>query len=257
MRSIFDALPAPFAHYMMNDNLATDVILDSIGDHHGAVKDATGTATSAFHSVVGKKNRAQDFDGTDDYIEIDDHAAFTPALTPFSISAWVYMHDATNFIIASKGVAGVDPEWAFWLSSADIIYMRIMDLSVPAYIGRYFNAALTAYQNQWVHLAATYDGGILNAGIKIYLDGVQIDDTNFGSGTFVAAENLTHAIWIGTEGANCANGVFDNVRFFNKELTGIQVMKLADFKKGKESIYAPRPNRIYGTNLNRSSIFGV
>ncbi len=216
------------AHYKMNDNLATDVILDETGNHNGAVKDATGTATSAFHSVAGKINRAQDFDGTDDYIEIADHVDFTPALTPFSISMWVNMHTATYFVWASKWQDGSNQEWNIFTGTQKKIHFRMYDQSANAYIGRACNTSLASYENQWTHFVLTYDGGILSSGFNIYLNKNRVDDTPSESnpGSFVAVENLDHAVWIGRYDTKYANGLIDNVMFFNKELTANEASQL-------------------------------
>lgn len=230
--------PALIAHYKMNDNLATDVIIDETGSHNGVIKDATGTATSTFHSVGGKINLAQDQDGTDDYIEITDHADFTPALTPFSVSVWVYMHDATSFRIASKGVYNTDGEWLFHVDGSDYLYAEFYDESVAScYIGRkYTGATLTAYQNTWIHLVVTYDGGTTSASIKLYLNATRVDDGDAenNAGSFVAVENLTHAVWIGRYSANYADGVIDNVMFFSKELTPDEIKRIYNNGHGTE-----------------------
>jgi len=206
---------------------------DSSGnDHDGLLQEDT----SAAH-VTGKINGAFDFDGSADYIEIADHADFTPALTPFSISAWVYMHDASNFWIASKGVYNTDGEWVFWTSSADKIYIDAMDESVDnCRIGRVYNTALTAYQNQWIHLVGTYDGGILSSGFKIYLNGVRVDDTNYenNAGSFVTIENLTHAVWIGRYDTDYTDGLIDNVMIFSTELSQDDVNILYNGGSGTE-----------------------
>lgn len=232
------------AHYKMNDNLATDVIIDETGSHNGAVKDATGTATSAFHSVAGKIVRAQDLDGTDDYIEITDHADFSPGNavagsgTPFSISTWVYMHNATTFTIASKGVYNTDGEWRLG-TAASKISLRFFDESVAScYIGRRYNTVLTAYENTWLHIVGTYDGGTVNSCIKLYLNAIQVDDTDnaVNAASFVAVENLTHAIWIGNYAGTLTNGLVDNIMFFNKELTLGDVKALYNNGAGTENI---------------------
>ena len=229
--------PTLIAHYKMNDNLATDVIIDETGNHNGAVKDAGGTATSAFHSVAGKINLAQEFDGGDDYIEIPDHTDYTPALTPFSISAWVYMHDASNFKIASKGFYNTDGEWKIELDGADKVQIIFMDESVNSCrIGSKYNTALTSYQNQWIHLAATYNGGTSYTGVKLYLNAVRVDDTDAGTnpGSFVAVENLNHAIWIGRYDTIEANGTIDNVMFFSQVLDKADITFLYNRGNGRE-----------------------
>jgi len=230
----------------MNDNLATDVIIDETGNHNGAVKDVTGTATSTFHSVAGKINKAQDFDGTDDYIEVADHADFTPALIPFSISAWVYMHDASDFVVTSKGVLGVDGEWVFYIAGDDILRWRQFDESLGIRRGRKYNSVLTGYENQWIHLVATADGGALSSGLRIYLNAIRIDDTDDLTGIFVSVENLTHAIWIGRYDTSYANGLIDNVVFFSKEVTPDEVKRIYNNGHGTEilaevdSVISPR-----------------
>lgn len=233
------APPTLIAHYKMNDKLATDVILDETGSHNGAVKDATGTATSAFHSVDGKINRAQDQDGTDDYIEIPDHDDFTPVLTPFSISAWVYMHDATNFIVASKGVFNTDAEWVFLISSDDKVYYLHYDESVAnCYIGRGYNTTLTSYENTWNYLVATFDGGATTLSFKIYLNAARVDDVDntLNAGSFVAVENLAHAVWVGRRNIDYANGLIDNVMFFSTELSQDDVTALYNDGHGTENL---------------------
>jgi len=95
---------------------------------------------------------------------------------------------------------------------------------------------LTAYQNQWIHIVITSDGGALSSGIKLYLESVQVDDTDDESATFVSIENLTHDVWIGNYNGTYANGTIDNVMFFNKELTPLEVQRLYNSGAGVENI---------------------
>ena len=217
------------AHYKMNDIAATDVILDAAGSHNGAVKDVGGTATSAFHSVQGRNSLAQDLDGGDDYIEIADHADFTPALTPFSISAWVYMHAATNFPIVSKGVLDTDGEWYFFVGATGKVALRVFDESVNnCYLGRQYSVALTPYQNQWIHLVSTYNGGTDSAAVRLYLNGRRVDDgySRANAVSFNSVQASGHAVWISRYNAVYGNGFVDNVMFFSMVLTATEVKKL-------------------------------
>lgn len=204
----------------------------SVNDHDGLLQEDTDAA-----HVTGKTDGAFDFDGSSDYIEIDDHADFTPALTPLSISVWVNMHDATDFIIASKGIYNTDGEWRFFLSAADKIIVNQFDESVAnCYIGRKYNTAVTAYEDQWIHLVMTSDGGTLSSGNKIYLNGVQVDDTDDENGTFVAVENLTHAVWIGRYDTTYSDGLIDNVIFFSTDLSQEEIEGLYNDGAGTEII---------------------
>jgi len=164
---------------------------------------------------------------TNDYIEVPDHDSLSfcrptgnPAPNdyadmPFSILAWVYMVDATNFQIAWKGVYNVDGEWGFYTAADDTLYFTLMDLIVlnTYTFGRY-TVALTAYQNQWINIAGTYDGSGLNTGIKIYLNSVKVNNAVGGGGAYIAMRNLNHDVWIGRISATYANGNIRHVSLY-------------------------------------------
>lgn len=223
--------PTLIAHYKMNEDAADKVVADSSGNGHtGASQQNTEDI-----SVTGKINTALDFT-PNDYIEIADHDDFTSVR---GISAWVYMHDASNFIIVSKGVSGVDGEWVFYFTSADILHFLRLDESVDdCYIGRKFTTFMSSYQNTWIHLVATSDGGTLSSGAKIYLNGIRVDDANSESnaGSFVAVENLGHAVWIGRYSNTYANGLIDNLMLFGVEPTPDEVKHIYNNGHGTETL---------------------
>ena len=178
---------------------------------------------------------------TDDYISIADTDVFSfgdsTDDSPFSVSAWVNMVDATYFMIASKGVYNTDGEWRFFTGHNDFIYFQFYDESVDdCYIGRYYNTTLTPYEGEWIHLMATYDGrGGVDAedGMNIYLNGIVVDDTDLKTGTYVAMENLTHDVWIGRYSTTYAEGQISNLKIFNRELSSIEIDYLYNFEKSK------------------------
>lgn len=213
------------------DNVSCKLMLqlDSSGnDHDGLLQEDT----SAAH-VTGRVGGAFDFDGSADYIEIADHDDFTPALTAFSISAWVYMHDATDFCIASKGVEATDGEWRLYTNGSDKLFAHFYDESINKYIGRTYDAAALS-ENTWLHIVMTYDGGTTCGGIKLYLNGAKVDDADDESATFIAVENLAHVIWIGNYDGTLADGLIDNVMFFSVELSQDDVNRIYNNRSGTE-----------------------
>ncbi len=173
------------------------------------------------------------FDGTHDYIEIADNDIFSPGDgtngTAFSISAWIKMVDATEFIIATKGVYNTDAEWRFATETNDYLYMLFFDESVDnCYIGRIYQTALS--QNEWLHVVGTYDGGKVSAtNINLYLNSVEVDnqDIENAAASFVATENdLDHAVWLNRDAATYGDGYIDDIMFFNKELTAIEAKNI-------------------------------
>ena len=167
-------------------------------------------------------------DGIDDYIDFGDSDDFSfgdgATDSPFSISAWINMDDATRFRIASKFDSTSNSEYIFTVSGSDLLTVNLYDNSEIAFIGRKYNTALTSYQGQWIHVAFTYNGTSSSSGIKLYLNGSKVDDINSNSGSYTAMENTTQPFYIGRQGATyIADGKIDEVAIFNVELTGPQV----------------------------------
>lgn len=156
--------------------------------------------------------------GTDEHITIDDDIAFSPILTPLSISAWCNMDDATNFTAISKFVTGdTTREWVLATLGDDKLLFQVFDETNDKNIVRSYNTAITSFQGEWIHLAGTYSGGTTDAALKVYLNGSQVDDTDGGSGDFISCRNTAAIVDIGNLNGNFANGKIDDVMIFNVE----------------------------------------
>ncbi len=162
-----------------------------------------------------------DLPGTDEYISVADHADFSPALSPFSISAWINMDDATNFQIANKGVINADGEWAFATGAADKLLFLVYDESETAWIGRSYDTALS--ENVWLHVVATYNGGTTDADIKLYLNGVNVDNADDDNNVFITVDAAAGNVRIGELDGTLSNGMIDDVRIYTTERTAVQV----------------------------------
>ncbi len=203
--------------WLMNEGAGTQVVDLSGHNHTGILQ----TGTSWF---PGKLGTSIDFNGSTGFIEIADHDDFTPALMPFSISAWVYMNDATLFPIVTKGKYNVNGEWTLWSHSDDVLRFRVYDESVANCLIGKTAGKVDIYEDQWLNIVATYDGGTLSSGINIYLNGVLIgSDYENNPGSFVAIENLTGPVWIGRYDTNYANGLIDNMVMWRKELSPFEI----------------------------------
>lgn len=202
----------------------------SLNNHPGTLK---GTLPTYKYPGI-------DLPGTDEYIEVADHADFTfgngTTDSPLTISAWIYMDSAADFVIANK-VATINEEWRFDFSSASKIYFYVIKLAGNDYQGRYYNTALSA--SQWYHLAATYDGGggvTAHDGIKIYINAVRKDDTDSNGGTYTAMDDGTAPVWIGRYSTNYSNGKMGDVMIYNVEKTAAQMKSLYDQTRSKYSV---------------------
>ena len=161
-----------------------------------------------------------DFDGTSDYIDCGDYDEFSfgngKVDSRFSLSAWIYMNDATDFAIMSKYDTNV--EYQFFVTSADRILFRLFSGGTTLNrIGRQTDP-ITSFENQWIHVAATYDGSSTLAGIKIYLNGNRVDTTDSSLNTYTAMSNTNASFEIGRISAVYANGKIDEAAVFPVEL---------------------------------------
>ena len=161
-------------------------------------------------------NRALSLDGDGDYVEIPDTDDLSfgdgSSDSPFSISVWIYMDDASGFDIISKA-----DEYRFLVTAAaDKLALILEDDSASnATIGRSSDTVLTSYEGEWIHIVATYDGSGSASGIKLYLNGARIDDTSGESGSYVAMENTSSDVEIGFYSSAYADGKIDEVRIWN------------------------------------------
>ena len=165
------------------------------------------------------------FDGVDEYMNVadNDNLSFGNGTTdsPFSISAWVKMNDATRFRIVGKYDSNL--EYLFSTGGTDKIVFNCYDNSTGGRIGRQYSTALTSFEGQWIHLVATYNGSSSSSGLKIYLNGSRVDDTDSNSGTYTAMENTTAPLEIGKNLTTYANGLIDETAIFNSELSASDV----------------------------------
>jgi len=172
-----------------------------------------------------------DFDGVDDYVDCGDSDIFSfgngSTDSPFSISAWINMDDASAFRIANK-YTNTDREYIFSTDTSDRLSFVLYDLSNGSRIQRKYNTALTSYQGQWINVVATYDGNSLSSGILLYLNGTRVDDIDGNLGSYIAMENTTQPFEIGRNKlTSFANGKIDEVAIFDKVLTPTEITSIS------------------------------
>ena len=181
------------------------------------------------------------FDGSNDYLEIADNDALSfgdgSSDSPFSISAWINPVDSTQFQILGKLT-----EWQLYLGSDDKLILFLQGATGSDY--EYASDSGSAIpQNVWTHVACTYSGvggTSANAGIKLYVNGVESSLTLGGAGTYDAMENTTNPVRIGNYSSQYADGKIDEVAVWSVALSASDVAKIAskpvDFSKA--STYA-------------------
>lgn len=168
-----------------------------------------------------------ELNGSNEYLEAadSDDLSFGDGSTdsPFSGYCWLDMDSANNLIIMGK--YDTNREWSFRMIGNNFTFF-CYDNSAGAYIGRQDNTGITGYQNEWILLSFSYDGSSTSAGIKIYINGRQVDNTNYSSGSYTAMENTDAPFRIGRVLTLYGNGTYDEPGIVNKELSAQEMVEL-------------------------------
>ena len=165
--------------------------------------------------TTGKLGNALTFDGVNDYVTIPTISV----ATNITVSAWVKSPTlgtfGSNMFIVSK--SPVNTNWNLFLEAGSLIWRSTNQITTSR-----------PSSNVWHHIAATQ----ANTAAKIYVDGVQIQ-----SGTMNAIANGGGAILIGQYGAGYFfNGLIDEVRIYNRVLSGAEIQDLFNAGNAQSSI---------------------
>ncbi len=177
-----------------------------------------GTLTNGPTWVGGKYGNAVQFDGTNDYIAVND----SPSLdftTGFTAEMWIYNTLPFSAGTANKWIFGKgqgDSYSAYWDKSTGYVYFRLF---ISGALRTLASSKKKMGVNVWQHWAFTYDGttGVM----KIYVDG-ELDTT----ATYVGAIGTNdNALRIGSDvtGGTYFQGKIDAVRFYNRELSAEEI----------------------------------
>ena len=178
------------------------------------------------------------FDGTADKVTISDHNDFTfgdgdTTDSAFSLSAWIYMNEATDYGIITKGTT----EWSLHTGTNDKLYFLIHDNS-----GSHFEGVASAnvlLANKWYHVVATYNGvGGASAknGMNLYINGCTtgyLADPSIGS--YEAMHDTSNDVVLGYRTAY-SNGCTTEASIWNKELSLAEVQELYNDGKALDAM---------------------
>lgn len=127
-------------------------------------------------------------------------------------------------------------EFRFFEDSSSNLLFSLYDESASAVIARrYLTNKIPT--NAWATYFGTYAGNSLATGIKMYLNGLRVDDNTFISGTYVAMENTTASLAsyeLGSTGMPTYGftGSQSVIILAKEELTATQVKRLDFILKG-------------------------
>ncbi|MBI5100002.1 MAG: thrombospondin type 3 repeat-containing protein [Nitrospirae bacterium] len=210
------------SYWMFEEGSGTDVN-DSINVNHGTmVNDPAWTA--------GKVGSALSFDGTDDYVSIQDSPALDPQ-NAITIEAWIQ-----PAVLASAAIVDKKPDdnnrRQFHITSSGELHAGLGN-------AWWFTATGIIIPNQWTHTAFTYDE--TSSVIKAYINGneVPLIRCSYGSSSNIcnsysgSIPDTSVPLTIGKAAASSSEyfkGFIDEVAMYNLALTPQEIQQ--HYQKG-------------------------
>jgi hypothetical protein len=193
---------------------------DTSGNSHN------GTIHGGVTFTSGKSGQAFSFAGNvGDYVEVPNAAALEPAAN-LTVDMWVKGPAPAGYLLA-KGQGDA--------SGASYAFYTLHDgLQFYVHVGGGFTLSPDAgpgiWDNNWHHIAGTYDGSV----VRLYVDGVQVGSGTASAGTIAYAAsdaNASHDLFIGNyalttfyPGGNFPfKGQIDDVGVYNRTLSGAEI----------------------------------
>jgi len=213
--------------------------------NHGTVNGATLT-TDRF----GNQNSAYDFDGVNNWIQVQDHVSLRP--NHITISAWVNLANLnggyciickTNIQNAIGEQYGIGVDFlSNWKPNFQI---KQGSNCQPGYNWQRVNLNTSYSQNNWYHIVCTYDGTTL----KIYHNG-QFNSTNLALNGVIdncSGGTLNFGRFWNSQ-PDFFNGKLDDIGIWNRALSQQEITNL--YQICRVSLTTQPSNQTTGTNRN-------
>jgi hypothetical protein len=220
------------AHYRLDDNAASTVVLDSSGNGYHGVAARNTNLTYA----VGKIGGALNFNGTTDQITLGTLSIANNA--PFTACVW---HKLTAFLdpypvlLKLKDSVSIYAWWMALSNQAGYLGHTFGGADASGYAKRKSGIAAAALVGVWAHYAVVYNGlGASDAAnFTLYYNASPQSTTSV---TTYGAELNTSMISSVASGYGRVNGLLDDVRIYNTALSAPEV--LAVYRLGKLALKA-------------------
>ena len=195
----------------------------------------SGTACPAWNAS-GRLGGASTFDGSNDYIQVNDSNSLDGSLTRFTILAWVYVNKSVDmsYFVSKEKDTGASGSYGLYMDCATGCKYGFDFFSNSD--NDYVMADANLTNNTWAHLAGTWDG----SNIRLYVNGIQQSSTPAVTGTSVNNTNYNLTIGLAANyAAPYFNGSIDEVRIYNRALSAQEILLhyQSEFTKYNSSQY--------------------
>lgn len=194
----------------------------------------------------GVANKAYNFDGVNDYVEVVHSSTLTFA-TSVTFSFWVNIPDNSFNTTGNPERNPIGKQRSSGLGGSGIAWETNDQIGVPGTPQFYLNSGNSVVQyedvtplvlNNWNHLVGVYDGSILS----LYSNGALLG-SSLGN---LSLSNIVQNLFFGKEGSNGRfyKGSIDDIGIWNRALTQQEITNLYN-----SSAYVPCASPAFPANL--------
>jgi hypothetical protein len=200
---------------------------NSTADSSSYGNDGSCSGSSCPTLTTGMRGKAYEFDGSDDYVKINDVVVSNPS--SLTISAWFKKEgEGDNYECALHQSSDTSiGNSAYWLGVDNSDYLTA---TIGARTGVGWSAGQTDIQadlGEWYYLLATWNGSV----VKVYINGIYNKQYNLGSYSSLATPTRIGA---SSDGSNYQfNGTVDEVQIYNRTLSEQEIKALYDANADK------------------------
>ena len=172
---------------------------------------------------TGRIGGALEFDGSNDYVDIG--TMDIPAGTGMTIAMWVRLDASSGSARLISKATGAGEQDHYWMISTQFGTSVRFRLKAGGSTTTLVSPANQLVLGEWVHVAVTYD----QSDMRIYVDGGQVAITSKSGAVDV---NPAVGAAMGDQpsgaGSDPFNGALDEVRIYDRALSGAEVALLAN-----------------------------
>jgi hypothetical protein len=146
------------------------------------------------------------------------------------------------YIISKAGDTANNGEWE--LSSSTAVgwglHFMIKDATDGTYIARSLSSSAVIQDGNWHYIVGVWNGSIQGSSIKVYMDGIRVDDTDQGAASITAIRNTDAKVGIGGRyGGGFTSGTIDEVRIAQAEWSAARIKAEYEMVKYNYSTLGP------------------
>lgn len=167
--------------------------------------------------IDGYFGRARSFNGTTDYIGVENEASFD-FTGNFTVMAWVFVDTNIGVTTILNKFSTVDANWGIFLSAPNQLIAAVYDNT-----GTEVDAISTIINNDWTHVALVHEGNTL----RLYRDGISVASAT--ANPPLKTNDLRFNIGRQRESdSRFFDGIIDEIYVFGSPLSASQIVSIAN-----------------------------